>query len=355
MLKFTDLTAAAQTAFAGLSQATRQAELTRSIADAPGGFASKHIGGRVYWYYQTKSPEGVSRQFYVGPDDEPTRALIAQHRDPAARAARQHLARLCAAAIALGCYGVIPKHARVLARLADHGLFRAGGVLVGTHAFLAYQNHFGVRWVAGDTTVDPDFAHPGRNISLALPSNVQARVPDAIESLKMGFVPVNGGTRYVKSDEQDFDLDFLTARHRGGDAPVAAAQLGIMPQPLRFMEYSLEATLPLVLPASAGPILVNVPQPQRYALAKLLVHVERRRSAPTKARKDLEQAASLVDYFSRSDPAALLDAWDDLVGRGPVWRKQAGAGFAALAAQHAGIACCLQAPPPARATPAPAR
>ena len=340
-VKFTDLSAAAQTAYAGLSQATRQAELARSIADAPGGFAGKTIGARVYWYYQTKSPDGVSQQFYVGPDDEPTRALIAQHRDPTARAARQHLARLCAAAMALGCYGVIPKHARVLARLADHGLFRAGGVLVGTHAFLAYQNHFGVRWRAGDTTADPGFAHPGRNISLALPSNVRVDSPGAIESLKMGFIPVNEGTRYVKADEQDFDLDFLTTRHRGGDAPVALARLGLKLQPLRFMEYPLEATLPLVLPASAGPILVNVPRPERYALAKLLVHVERSRSNPSKARKDLEQAASLIDLLTRTDPTALHEAWDNLVSRGPSWLEQARSGVQALARHHHDIAGVL--------------
>ena len=131
-------------------------------------------------------------------------------------------------------------------------------MLVGTHAFLAYQNHFGVRWVGGDVTVDLDFAPPGKNISLALPSSIQADRPDAIESLKMGFLPVNEGTRYVKQDEQDFDLDFLTTRHRGRDAPVHVPQLKVTLQPLRFMEFSLQATMPLALPASTGPVVANV-------------------------------------------------------------------------------------------------
>ena len=342
MAKFTEMSAAAQTAFAGLAQAARQAEMTRSIADAPGSFSKKTVSGRVYWYYQSKAPDGKQQQFYVGPDDDATRELIERHRDPRAKAARAHLAQLCQAAIALGCYGVIPKHARVLTRLADHGLFRAGGVLVGTHAFLAYQNHFGVRWVGGDVTVDLDFAHPGRNISLALPSSIQADMPDAIESLKMGFLPVNEGTRYVKQDEPDFDLDFLTTRHRGGDAPVQVPQLKVTLQPLRFMEFSLEATMPLALPASTGPVVANVPRPERYGLAKLLVHAERSRSNPPKAAKDLEQAATLIDFLSRQDPQGLQEAWVDLQGRGPKWRSQAAVGYRSLRARHPAIECAIE-------------
>ena len=37
-------------------------------------------------------------------------------------------------------------------------------------------------------------------------------------------------------------------------------------QPLKFMEYSMEATMPVVLLARTGPIVVNVPRPERIAL-----------------------------------------------------------------------------------------
>lgn len=130
----------------------------------------------MYGYYQTKSPDGVSQQFYVGPDDGPTRALIARHRAPTARAARQHLARLCAAAM---------------------------------------------------------------------------------------------------------------------------------------------------------------------ALAKLLVHVGRSRSNPSKARKDLEQAASLIDDLTRTDPRALHEAWENLVSPDPSSLGQARSGLEALARRHADIECGL--------------
>lgn len=339
-----ELSAAAQTAFANLSLAARQAELARSVAQLPGGFSKKTIKGRAYWYHQAKMPDGKVSQVYVGPDDESTRELIAKHNDPAARATQDHLKRLCDAAVALGCYGVIPKHARVLARLAQHGLFRAGAILVGTHAYLAYQNHFGVRWGRADTTVDLDFAHPGAHIALALPSDMHVDVPSAIESLKMGFLPVNAGTRYVKPDEPDFDLDFLTALHRGGDAPIRIPALNLTLQPLKFMEFPMQDPMQIVLPASLGPIVVNVPQPQRYALAKLLVHGERKSKDPTKSIKDLDQAAALIDYLSRYQPGALQDAWMDLLSRGPGWRSRASEALATLAKRHPGLECAIEMP-----------
>ena len=337
-----DMSAVAQTQYANLAQAARQHDLQRSVADLPGGFVTKSIKGKTYWYYQYKLPNRTPQQFYIGPDDEPTLALIAEHKNPQVERARKHLVDLCEAVAALGCYSIIPKHARVLARLADHGLFRAGGVLVGTHAYLAYQNRFGVRWLGGETTVDLDFAHPGRNISIAMNRDLKIDGHAAIESLKMGFLPVNEGTRYVKDDEPDFDLDFLTCLHRGGDAPVPVARLNLTLQPLRFMEFSMQDPAVSVLVASSGPIVANVPRPERYALSKLILYPERLAGQqPEKANKDLLQSATLVDYLSRHDPDSLTDAWTDLLSRGPNWRKLAQQGLAALKQRYPEASCAI--------------
>jgi hypothetical protein len=353
---FVELSAMAQTQYANLAQAARQHDLQRSLADLPGGFVSKTIKGLDYWYYQYKLPTGTPQQIYIGPNDEATRALIATHKDPAAKRVRQHLSDLCESVAALGCYSVIPKHARVLARLADHGLFRAGGVLVGTHAYLAYQNRFGLRWAGGETTVDLDFAHPGKNISIAINEDLKIDGHGAIESLRMGFLPVSAGTRYVKDDEPDFDLDFLTCLHRGGDEPVRMPQLNLSLQPLRFMEFSMQDPTVSVLVASSGPIVTNLPRPERYALAKLLLYPERLDGQqPEKASKDLLQAASLLDYLSRTEADALRQAWADLLARGPTWRKLAKQGFDALQQRHPDIECAIAAPRTTRTSPRPAR
>ena len=301
MPMFMELSAVAQTQYANLAQAARQHNLQRSIADLPGGFVSKTIKSLDYWYYQYKLHNGTPQQFYIGPDDEATRALIAAHKDPVAQRARKHMGDICEAVTALGCYSVIPKHARVLTRLADYGLFRAGGVLVGTHAYLAYQNRFGIRWTGGETTVDPGFAHPRKNISIAINEDLKIDGHGAIESLRMGFLPVNAGTRYVKDDEPDFDLDFLTCLHRAGHEPVHMRQLNLTLQPLRFMEFSMQDPTVSVLVALSGPIVTNVPRPERYALAKLMLYPERLAGTqPEKANKDLLQAASLPIQLSRN-------------------------------------------------------
>ena len=326
-----EMSAAAQTAFGGLAQSARIAEINRSVADIPGGFVRKTIHRLTYWYYQVKSPDGKLLQAYIGPESPDTLALMASHKDASARASQLQLRKLTKAAIELGCSSVIPKHAKIIERLADYAFFRAGGILIGTHAFLSYQNLFGVVWTSGLTTVDRDFAHTGKNISVALPSTIAIDKRKAIDSLKMGFVPNHDRTTYKKTDEPDLDLDFLTALHRDGDAPLNVPALNITLQPLKFMEFSMEATMPTVLLSRTGPIVVNVPRPERYAVHKLAVYGERAQNMRTKARKDLDQSAALIEYLAENDEDALAQAWENFNGRGPGWRARAEQGRAALA------------------------
>lgn len=90
-----------------------------------------------------------------------------------------------------------PKHFRIVKRLADYQFFRAGGLLVGTHAFLALGNQLGVAWSNGARTLDLDFAHagPGGHVSVALPANLKANAHNALKSLEMGFLPALGGPK----------------------------------------------------------------------------------------------------------------------------------------------------------------
>ncbi len=124
---------------------------------------------------------------YVGPNDERVLALVERF-----GRIRQDkpLAPQAQAALALGCAPTVPKHFRIVMRLSEYGFFRAGGVLIGTHAFLAMGNLLGVRWREGAATLDVDFAHAGRNISVALPADLRIDVHGALESLEMGLLPM---------------------------------------------------------------------------------------------------------------------------------------------------------------------
>ena len=348
MPRFTELSLSAQTAYAQLFDAASAAELSRSVANLAGSFAQKTVKGRVYWYFQHTDLVGISRQIYVGPDTPEVRKLVELRANAPGADALRGLAR---SAIALGCQPLMARHFRVIRRLLDHGFFKAGGVLVGTHAFLAYGNLLGVSWGDASRTQDVDFAHAGKSVSIALPSNIEVDVHRAIESLEMGFLPVSGlagkaGATYLNPKEPAIRLDFLTPRHRGGDAPIEHPRLHVTMQPLRFIEYSLENIVQVALFSAEGTGVVNVPHPARYALHKLLIDGERSGSFTQKANKDLAQAAALLDWFKIYRPWEVEEAWQDMVTRGKGWVGRVERGIKALDRQapDLGVADWLKRP-----------
>ena len=325
------LSTAAQTAYASLTSASRLEDL-RTVAELPGSFSKKIVKGRDYWYYQTADLTGKQIQIFLGLASDELTELIAVHRAGGGKTV--HLRQLARQAIAAGCLSIVPAHAKILERLSDAGFFRAGGILVGTHVYMAYQNYLGIRWDSAAQTQNPDFAHAGRNVSVAIPSGVTMDMGSEIEALKMGFVPVKSLTTYVKSDERDLQIDFVTCMHRGGDTPVLIKALNATMQPLKFMEFSMEAPIQITLLAQRGAITVNAPPPEKYALHKLLVYGERPQNMRIKASKDLAQAASLIDYLGKNDAELLVDTWAGLIGRGPGWLSRATEGLTALKEQY---------------------
>ena len=102
-------------------------------------------------------------------------------------------------------------------------------------------------------------------------------------------------------------------------------------QPLKFMEYLLENVGQAVVFCDEGSVVVNIPHPARYALHKLLVFGERSGSMLQKARKDLLQAAALLDYLKSVRARDVEEAWADLIGRGRGWTTRARQGIVGLA------------------------
>jgi len=129
---------------------------------------------------------------------------------------------------------------------------------------------------------------------------MEARTDDAITSLGMGFLPVSAlrgktGGAWLIPNEPEFRLDFLTPRRRGTDECFVHPQLGVTLQPLPFLEYSLQDVEQAVLPSAEGAVLVNLPDPARYAFHEVLIVAgERTVAFQLKARKGLAQAAHLL-------------------------------------------------------------
>ncbi len=324
--RFAELTLAAQTAYAELAERTRAFELSNALAGHVGSFSIAERKGRRYWYFGYREP-GVDqpRLVYVGPDNADVRGVVERFRtqraaDPIVPQAR--------ATIAQGCSALAPKHFRIIKRLAEYGLFRAGGILIGTHAFVALGNLLGVRWTHGERTLDIDFAHAGQNVSLALPADVRIDAHGALQSLQMGLLPIGEldgtlGAQYRSSDDTELRIDFLTTMTRSRK-PVRMPNLNIALEPLKFMEFSLEATTQGCVFANTGACIVNLPAPERFAVHKLIVYGERPLRERTKARKDVMQSAALAAWFLDSGRAEEFNlAWRDAVGRGRDWKRRA--------------------------------
>lgn len=331
-MRFTELSLSAQTAYAELFDQTRSFELTNALAGLRGTFHKMARRNQSYWYFAYRDLDQKVRTLYVGPDSERVRDLVEQFE---ATRVHQPLAPLAQSALALGCEGLASKHFRIIKRLSEYGFFRAGGVLVGTHAFAAMGNMLGIRWGVAARTLDVDFAHAGRNISVALPANIHVNVHDALTSLEMGLLPMtafNGKLigQYRNPRDQELRLDFLTTRSRD-DASEVLPALNIALQPLPFMEMSLEGTVQACVFSKTGSCVVNIPAAQRYAIHKLIVYGERPESERTKANKDLLQAAAITSYFLENGQSdSFLAAWTDAIGRGKGWRKRAEQGRVAL-------------------------
>ena len=332
MLGAKELSLAAQTAFATVTELALVQEPLRSVADLPGGFVSKRVKGHEYWYYQYSEPSSVRRQLFVGPDSAAVRQIIAKSAIPV-----EGIESYVRAAVVHGCATIPPKHFKVIRRLADYGFFRAGGILVGTHAFLAYGNMLGVKWSQLDIaqTQDIDFAHPGRNISLALAADQKVDIPSAVQSLDMGFLPIGTmsgatGGAFLNPKDKAFRLDFLTTCTHEGETPYLHPALGITLQPLKFMGYSLEGVQQCPLLNQASAVLINLPKPERYALHKLIVASLREGAFSIKRGKDLHQACLLLQVLRDTHRWSVEEAWADLQERGPSWRQHAKQGLEML-------------------------
>jgi hypothetical protein len=309
-----------QTLYAELLEQTIHAEAEAAILGAPqGSFVSKTIKGGTYWYLQRMEGDR-KRQVYLGKESPSLLAWMEEVRQARARSAADDAqrARLGSMLAAGGAATERPEIAKVLQLLSESGVFRMGGVLVGTQAFIAYGNMLGVCFDQQTLrTQDVDLAQD-RAIGIALsqetaPLNVEQTLTES----KLGFFPVPSlDTRQpstsFKVRGREMRVDFLTPL-TGAEStePIFLPSLGVSDHPLRFLDFLIEQPAQAVLIAGAG-ILVNVPDPARFAFHKLWISGRRPVSEQTKAAKDLRQAGDLLEVLLEDRPGDVLIAWDTL-------------------------------------------
>lgn len=274
-------------------------------------FARKTVSGHRYWYMELVVGS-TKRQFSLGRDSAALREQIDKQKALYEEAAPDLKRRetLVAMLVSGGAFAPGASDGRVLEVLAQSGVFLAGGVLVGSHAFNTYGNMLGVKWdSAAMQTQDMDLASQ-RHIEVALRQDAPDVKSVLLES-GMGFFevpalnPKQPSTSF-KVRGQEFHVDLLTPS-QGGESgkPVYLPHFHSHAHPMRFLDYLLDDSQGAVVPIRSG-IFVSVPHPARFALHKLVVSRRRPVAQQIKARKDVQQATELLSLLLEDRPG---DIW----------------------------------------------
>ncbi len=316
-----------QTLYAELSERLRALEAARTFASLTGSFSKKQVRGAPYWYFKTSEGAAGQKEYFIGPDNAETRAIMkayAAGRKEAGEANAQ-IERLCAMLRQGGAMATDTPSARVISGLASAGVFRVGAVLVGTHAYIALGNVLGVRWESALRTQDIDLA-AATVLRVAIPQ-AEADLPKALDALNMGFLPVPGlnpraPETSFKVRGQQLRVDLLTpALGSRSGKPIPIPRLKAAAQPLELLDYLLEA--PVAVPLlNGGATLVNVPDPARFALHKLLVSGRRQVFEQAKAGKDRQQAGEIIAALYADRRGDLGLAVEALNKRAAAWRTR---------------------------------
>lgn len=325
-----------QTLYAELVERLVALEARRSIGSAPGCFVTKIVKGEPYVYFQASAPGGAKRQVYLGRKDEVLDRIVERHRAAKSElvADEASVQRLCTLLRAGGTLTTDAASARVLRALADAEIFRLGGVLVGTQAFTVLGNVLGARWTGAWLRT--------QDIDIAAESTMRVVVPDAtgdvpatLERLEQGFLPVpqldpRSPSTSFKVRGKGLRLDLVTpARHPRQTAPVAIPRFKAAAQPLPFLDFLVHRPLRAAV-VDGGGVLVNVPDPARFALHKLIVAGERGAAMHAKRDKDLHQAGQVFEVLVAERPDDVRLAWEQVQARGRGWVARVTAGLASL-------------------------
>lgn len=298
-------------------------------------FHQKTVSGNKYWYldYAIGSEQHA---YYLGPatDELTERVTEAKRRWERDAPDAERRARLVSMLVSGDATTISGSHARVLESLEQAGVFLVGGVLIGSHAFALMANMLGVKW--------PSSALRTQDVDIAQDYEIRVSVPDVdidieatLKSTDKGFFavpalnPKHPSTAF-KIRGKDLSVSLLTPMRGKPDAkPRRIPALDAMAEPLRFLEYLLVDVQPAAVPVRQG-VLVNIPSPGRFALHKLVVSQRRQAAFAEKARKDIAQAAAVLEALFEDRPGDVLFALDAAREMPPKFWKQMQAGVEQL-------------------------
>lgn len=281
-------------------------EQAEAFSGTPGTLAMRtNESGTEYWVRRYSDAAGTRRETYLGKSDEPEVVTELDNWRRRIEATNATIARVRVLARA-GFATVDRKTYATVATLHNHGLFRAGAFLIGSHAYGALLNTLGVKSVAY-ATEDIDIARAER---LALPEPVPFL--DLLRETGLEFFAVPSlnrrghATSFKEGGSSRLKVDLLVPSSGDDHPTVEIPELKAYAKGLPYLRYLLGDSQQVPLLSSHGVVLARVPVPERYAIHKLLI--SQLRSRGSKPIKDLQQAAILTAALAERFPGAIQDA-----------------------------------------------
>lgn len=300
--------------------------LDEAASDIRGAPTMRERNGKSYWYDRYRVGTAMKER-YLGEDSPELRVRIERHESlkteqRARRRERARLVRLLRSERFLGFDGAIGSFVSAMAKA---GVFRLGGVMVGTTAFRLYEGELGLRLSFDETAMTNDIDIASfEKLSLALDDAVEPRLEEVFGDFNFSPVPdIERGRvwRWRQSGSQSL-VEFLTPSFSEDEGLRDLAALGVSARALHHLNYLIAGPVAAAAVYRDG-ILVKAPRPERFAIHKLIIADRRREGSDSlKARKDLMQAEVLTAILAEDRPFDLADAYRDAVERGPRWRER---------------------------------
>lgn len=283
------------------------------LIGAPGTILEHRRADLVYYARQFMNPEGKRQEESLGgPQGDPEvearveamRARIAQGKDLVNRI--RELAKL-------GFQIADNKTYATMGVLYNHGLFQAGAVLIGSHAYAVLLNSLGIKALAYETE-DVDIA---RARQLALQHVPTGGLLAILKETGIAFVEVPPMTRgapstsFKQAGATRFHVDLLVPSEDDSFPTIAVPELDAHATGLPYLAFLLGKSQMGTLISRHGAVPVRVPDPARFAIHKLLAS-RLRTNMLIKSQKDVQQACVLLAMLGDHRSGDIEDACGDL-------------------------------------------
>lgn len=291
--------------FAELETTAREQD--QAFLGTPGTLARRtNENGTAYWVHRYSDALNRRHETYLGKADDPD--IVSRVDALRERIDRTNATIASVRLLARAGFATVDRKAfYTLASLANHGLFRAGALLVGSHAYGALLNALGVNAIPY-ATEDVDIARREKLAISSVPSFLEMLRATGIEFFAVPSLDRRApATSFAERGGARLRVDLLVPS-KGDDYPtVAVPELKAHAQGLPYLAYLLGASQEVPVLSSHGSVLVRVPVPERYAIHKLIVSQLRTKTS-SKPEKDLRQAATLIEALAERFPGAVDDA-----------------------------------------------